>query len=113
MKVRKWFCGLMASFLLLAAAAMPAAAAVKLPVQTAANKSFVFAKHTCSHDFNCVRFGVRNCRRISLHVVFCRIYLDRNTQAQGNYTCQKLVRVVVDPITYRVVVTGDGPYHCA
>jgi hypothetical protein len=91
---------------------MPAVAAIKLPVKTAAAKSFIYAKHSCAHDFHCVRYGVRNCARQSLHVVLCRIYLDRSTPAQGNYTCQKLVRIAVDPITYRVLVTGNGPYDC-
>jgi hypothetical protein len=113
LRVKKWFCALVASCLLLGTAAMPAVAAVKLPVETAAAKSFIYAKHSCAHDFNCVRYGVRNCNRQSLHVVLCRIYLDRSTQVQGNYTCQKLVRIALDPITYRVLVTGNGPYHCA
>jgi hypothetical protein len=92
--------------------ALPAAAAVVLPVNTAAEKAFVFAKHTCSHDPNCVKYGVTNCRRISLHVVFCRIFDERETVAQGRYHCTKLVRVALDPVTYRVLVTGTGPYQC-
>lgn len=88
-------------------------AAIKLPVRTAANKSFLFAKNTGSHDSNCVRYGVENCRRISLHVVFCRIFDERDTAAQGKYTCDKLIRVAVDLSTYRVLVTGNGPYHCS
>jgi hypothetical protein len=113
LRVKKWFCALVASCMLLGTAAMPAVAAVKLPVQTAANKAFVFAKHTCSHDFHCVRYGIRNCNRQSLHVVLCRMYVDRKTNAQGNYTCQKLVRVAVDPFDYRVVVTGNGNWACS
>ena len=112
MRVKKWFCALVASCMLLGTAAMPAIAAVKLPVKTAAAKSFIYAKHSCSHDFHCVRYGVRNCNRQGLHVVLCRIYLDRSTPAQGDYECQKLVRIAVDPYTYRVLVTGNGPYHC-
>jgi len=92
--------------------ALPAIGAVKLPIQTAADKSFIFAKHTCSHDSNCVKYGVTNCRRISLHVVFCRIFDERSTEAQGRYDCQKLVRVALDPITYRVLVTGQGSWQC-
>jgi hypothetical protein len=63
-------------------------------------------------DSQCVKYGVTNCRRISLHVVFCRIYDERNTESQGRYDCQKLVRVALDPITYRVLVTGQGPWQC-
>jgi hypothetical protein len=92
--------------------ALPAMAAVKLPIKTAADKSFIFAKHTCAHDHNCVKYGVTNCRRISLHVVFCRIFDERSTPAQGRYPCQKLVRVALDPITYRVLVTGQGAWQC-
>jgi hypothetical protein len=92
--------------------AIPALAAVKLPVQTAADKAFVFAKHTCAHDQNCTRYGVTNCHRQSLHVVLCRIFDERSTEAQGNYHCTRLVRVALDPVTYRIVVTGQAPWQC-
>jgi hypothetical protein len=98
--------------LISAALAAPAVAAVKLPVNTAANKAFLFAKHTCRHDKNCVRYGVRNCNRQSLHVVLCRIFDERNTAVQGRYECSRLVRVVVDPYTYRIVVTGQSSWAC-
>lgn len=91
--------------------ASPAGAAVKLPVRVAAEKSFVFAKHTCAHDKNCVRYGVLNCRRQSLHVVLCRIFDERKTEAQGRYECNRLIRVALDP-SYRVVVTGLGNWEC-
>src|SRR6201996_5013098 len=99
--------------MLLGAVAMPVAAAVKLPVSTAANKAFVYAKHTCAHDVHCVKYGITNCRRISLHVVFCRMFNERSTAGQGRYACQKYVRVVLDPITYRSVVpaTAGGASH--
>lgn len=92
--------------------ALPAAAAVVLQVKTASDKSFIFAKNTCSHDPNCVKYGVTNCRRISLHVVFCRIFDERETAAQGRYSCTKLVRIALDPVTFRVLVTGNGAYNC-
>src|SRR5690348_5906754 len=76
--------------LISAVLAGPAVAAVKLPVQTAANKAFLFAKHTCRHDKSCVRYGVRNCNRQSLHVVLCRIFDERNTAVQGRYECSRL-----------------------
>ena len=94
------------------ALAIPAVAAVKLPVQTAANKSFIFAKHTCAHDSNCIRYGVTNCHRQSLHVVICRIFDERSTEAQGRYSCTRLIRVALDPVTYRIVVTGQGSWSC-
>lgn len=92
--------------------AIPALAAVKLPIQTAANKAFIFAKHTCAHDQNCVRYGVTNCNRQSLHVVLCRIFDERSTEAQGNYHCTRLVRIALDPVTYRIVVTGQADWQC-
>jgi hypothetical protein len=92
--------------------AVPAVAAVKLPVQTAADKAFTFAKHTCAHDSSCVRYGVTNCNRQSLHVVLCRIFDERSTEAQGKYHCTRLVRVALDPVTYRIVITGQGDWQC-
>ena len=112
MRVKRLFCALLASFVLLATVAMPAVAAVKLPVQLAGNKAFVFAKHTCAHDVHCVKYGITNCNRQSLHVVFCRMYVERSTPAQGRYACQKLVRVVLDPITYKILVTGTSNWDC-
>jgi hypothetical protein len=94
------------------AMAIPATAAVQLPVDTAADKAFTFAKRTCAHDRNCVRYGVTNCRRQSMHVVLCRIFDERSTEAQGKYHCTRLVRVALDPVTYRIVVTGQAPWQC-
>jgi len=92
--------------------AVPAVAAVKLPVQTAADKAFIFAKHTCAHDQDCVRYGVTNCNRQSLHVVLCRIFDERSTETQGKYHCTRLVRVALDPVSYRIVVTGQADWQC-
>jgi hypothetical protein len=111
-RVKRLFCALLASFVLLGTVAMPAVAAVKLPVSTAGNKAFVYAKHTCAHDVHCVKYGITNCRRISLHVVFCRMFNERSTAGQGRYACQKYVRVVLDPITYKILVTGTSGWAC-
>jgi hypothetical protein len=92
--------------------AAPALAAVKLPIDTAGEKAFVFAKHTCAHDRNCVRYGVANCRRQSPHVVICRIFDERRTSAQGRYGCERLVRVALDPETFRILVTGQSKWEC-
>lgn len=112
MKIKSLVSVILAVLALTWALAVPAMAAVKLPVQTAANKAFIFAKHTCAHDNNCVRYGVTNCNRQSLHVVLCRIYDERSTEAHGRYHCTKLVRVALDPVTYRIVITGQGDWQC-
>jgi hypothetical protein len=112
LRAKRLLCAFLASLLLLATAAMPAAAAVKLPVKLASDKAFVFAKHTCAHDIHCVKYGITNCNRQSLHVVLCRMYVERSTPAQGRYACQKLVRVILDPITYKIVVTGTSSWNC-
>lgn len=111
-RVKRLSCPLLASLVLLAMVAMPAVAAVKLPAQTAAAKAFIYAKHTCSHDVHCVKYGITNCNRQGLHVVLCRMYVERSTAAQGRYACQKLVRVALDPITYRILVTGNSAWSC-
>ena len=112
MRAKRLLCAFLASLLLLATAAMPAAAAVKLPVKLAGDKALVFAKHTCAHDIHCEKYGITNCARSSLHVVFCRMFVERDTAAQGRYACKKLVRVALDPITYRVLVTGNSNWSC-
>lgn len=112
MRVKRLIGAAIALCAVLAVLALPATAAVKLPVEVAAEKSFVFAKRTCAHDRNCVRYGVLNCRRQSLHVVFCRIFDERSTVAQGKYECSRLIRVALDPYTYRIQVTGLGSWHC-
>lgn len=112
MKIKSLVSVALAVLALTWALAIPAVAAVKLPVQTAANKAFIFAKHTCAHDQNCVRYGVTNCNRQSLHVVLCRIFDERSTEAQGRYHCTRLVRVALDPVTYRIVITGQGDWQC-
>jgi hypothetical protein len=112
MRIKRVSCVALALLVSLAVLALPAAAAVKLPVAVAADKSFVFAKHTCAHDRNCVRYGVLNCHRQSPHVVICRILDERSTEAQGKYQCSRLIRVALDPNTYRIQVTGLGRWEC-
>ncbi|HKB51493.1 MAG TPA: hypothetical protein VKC63_08690 [Solirubrobacterales bacterium] len=112
MRVKRLIGATFALCAIVAALALPASAAVKLPVELAAEKSFVFAKHTCAHDGNCIRYGVLNCNRQSLHVVLCRVFDERSTEAQGKYECNRLIRVALDPNTFRVQVTGLGPWHC-
>lgn len=112
MKTKSFISVIFAVLALTWSLAAPAVAAVQLPVGVAAEKAFIFAKHTCAHDQNCVRYGVTNCRRQSLHVVLCRIFDERSTEAQGRYHCTRLVRVALDPVTGRVVVTGQAPWQC-
>jgi hypothetical protein len=40
------------------------------------------------------------------------MYVERSTAAQGQYNCQKLVRVALDPITYKILVTGTSDWSC-
>ncbi len=112
MKIKSLVSVVLAALALTSVMAAPATAAVKLPIATAADKAFLFAKRTCAHDKNCVRYGVTNCRRQSLHVVLCRIFDERSTESQGKYDCSRLVRVVLDPVTYRIVITGRGDWQC-
>ena len=74
-----------------------------------ADLEFLRLQHLDAYD---VRYGVLNCNRQSLHVVFCRIFDERSTESQGKYECNRLIRVALDPNTFRVVVTGLGPWHC-
>jgi hypothetical protein len=97
---------------LLGGLVQPAAAAIKLSIRDAENKSLTFAKNTCARDKLCDDYGVLNCRRQSLHVVLCRIFDERHTEAQGRYRCDRLVRLAIDPDTHRIPVTGLGRWHC-
>jgi hypothetical protein len=96
----------------LATLTAPAAAVVKLQIPRAAEKSGVFAMHTCAHDESCVRHGVLNCHRKTLHIVLCRIFIRRHTVVQGRYECTRLIRLSIVPRTHRVPVTGLGRWHC-
>ena len=101
-----------AAVALLALLVPAAGAAVKLKIPDAREKSARFAESTCTRDQRCVSHGVLNCRRHSLHIAFCRIFLKRHTPAQGKYTCDRLVRLSIDPKTHRIPVTGLGRWHC-
>jgi hypothetical protein len=106
---------ILASLTLLAALALPAGSALaglKLPIGTAVERSADFAQRTCHQDRNCVRHGVRNCRRQSRRVVLCRIFDERKTPVQGRYECSRLIRLSLDPQTGRVPVTGLGRWQC-
>jgi hypothetical protein len=99
---------------LCALALLPAAASasLKLPIERAAERSARFAERTCSRDRHCVRHGVLNCRRQSRRVILCRIVDERETQEQGRYRCNRLIRVALDPASGRLPVTGLGRWHC-
>ncbi|MDX6603921.1 MAG: hypothetical protein QOF23_430 [Solirubrobacterales bacterium] len=101
-----------ASLAALSVLALPAVAADDLSISAAAGKSAVFAEHTCAHDKLCVDHGVSNCYRQDPRVVFCRIVIQRHTEAQGKYRCSRLIRLGFIPKTHRVPVTGLGRWHC-
>jgi hypothetical protein len=88
------------------------AAALKLSVDRAADRSRDFAERTCARDKHCVRSGVLNCKRHSPKVVLCRIFDERKTRVQGRYRCERLIRLSLDPRTRRLPVTGLGDWHC-
>jgi hypothetical protein len=95
----------------LAAIAGPAAA-LKLPLERAEQRSLDFAERTCARDKHCVRFGVLNCRRQGPKVILCRIFDERRTRVQGRYRCERLIRMSLEPRTRRLPVTGLGDWHC-
>lgn len=97
---------------LAALAALPAAAALRLSIPAAEERSLTFAKNTCERDKHCIRYGVMNCRRGGLRIVFCRIYDERHTKLQGRYRCHRLIRLGFDPRSRRKPVTGLGRWHC-
>lgn len=101
---------------LLVCAAMAAiagpAAALKLPVERAKQRSLDFAERTCARDKHCVSFGVLNCRRQRPQVVLCRIFDERRTRIQGRYRCERLIRMSLDPVSRRLPLTGLGDWHC-
>jgi hypothetical protein len=87
------------------------AAAAKLEVPLASERSNRFAKGTCDRDKHCIDYGVLNCRRQSRRTVLCRIFDERRTKVQGRYRCERLIRVALDP-PHRIPVTGLGRWHC-
>jgi hypothetical protein len=102
---------LAAACIVAAGGAEAASAKPRLSVPLAKDKSGDFAARTCSHDENCVRSGVLNCRRERRLVVFCRIFVRRDTAHQGRYACNRLIRVSL-PARQRPRVTGIGGWHC-
>jgi hypothetical protein len=113
MKVKRFLAATMAALIVAGVLALPAAGAVKLTVESGADRSLMYAEHTCDHDPHCVKYGITNCSRQALHVVLCRIFLERATADQGRYACTKLVRVALDPYDpIRAAVTGTGPFSC-
>jgi hypothetical protein len=85
---------------------------VKLTIPRATEKAGIFAESTCKRDGSCVRSGVLNCDRKGNLVVHCRIFDERHTDAQGNYRCNREIRMVMDPKTHRAPVNGLGRWHC-
>jgi hypothetical protein len=96
--------------LYLCAAAL--AGPVKLTISRATERAGVFAASTCKRDDSCVGSGVLNCNRKGNLVVHCRIFDERQTDAQGNYRCNREIRMVMDPKTRRAPVNGLGRWHC-
>lgn len=95
------------------AAALPAEAATKrLSIEAAKERAAKYARNTCERDSRCIGSGVRNCRRHRPRVVICRIFDRRETDAQGRYTCTRLVRLALDPRTRRIPVTGVSDWSC-
>jgi hypothetical protein len=96
----------------LALLACSAAVAGKLTISVAKERSVAFAKRTCAHDKSCVESGVLNCRRQSSHIVLCRIFDRRKTEAQGGFVCSRLIRLALNPRSHRVPVTGLSRWNC-
>jgi hypothetical protein len=96
----------------LALLAPTASADHRLTIAEARKKAAGFAGRTCKRDEACVGSGVLNCRREARRVVHCRIYDDRVTEAQGSYRCNREIRMVQNPVTHRIPVTGLGRWHC-
>ena len=108
MKVTATGAALAVAALVLAPSALTATS-LRIPV--AERKAVEFAKRTCHRDVNCVRSGVRNCRRDKPRVVFCRIFIRRDTAHQGRYECTRLIRLA--PASARTArVTGVGSWSC-
>jgi len=97
---------------LLCVAGYAAAGEIKLTIPRASERAAVFAESTCERDRSCVRSGVLNCNRKGMLVVHCRIFDERHTDAQGNYRCNREIRMVMDPKTRRAPVNGLGRWHC-
>jgi hypothetical protein len=89
-----------------------AAAADQLAISRAKERAAKFAESTCAHDKSCARAGVKSCRRQGPHIVLCRIFDHRKTEAQGRFVCTRLVRLALDTRTHHVPVTGVSNWDC-
>jgi hypothetical protein len=89
-----------------------AAGADELSVSRAKERAAKYAESTCAHDKSCARASVKSCRRQSRHVVLCRVFDHRKTEAQGRFVCTRLIRLSLDPRTHRVPVTGVSSWDC-
>ena len=103
---------LLASAALLLASAPPALAAEELAIPAARERAAAFADSTCKHDASCHKAGVRNCRRLADRVALCRVFDHRETDAQGNFLCTRLVRLALQPPEPGVKVTGVSDWTC-
>ncbi len=97
---------------LLLAIAAPASAGETLTIPAARERAAVFAESTCNHDSSCAKAGVQTCRRSTDHVVFCRIFDYRKTDAQGNFLCTRWVRLSLQLPSRKVPVTGVSEWDC-
>lgn len=97
---------------LVLAVAAPANAGEKLTIPTARERAAAFAESTCKHDASCAKSGVQTCRRSTAHVVFCRIFDHRKTDAQGNFLCTRWVRLSLQLPSRKVPVTGVSEWDC-
>jgi|GEM_PF-1130829 len=97
---------------LLVVAAPVDAAGPKLTIAAAKERAAKYARNTCKRDSRCIGSGVRGCQRHRRRVVVCRIFDRRRTDAQGRYTCTRLVRLALDPRTRRIPVTGVSDWSC-
>ena len=104
--------GLSLCGLLCAAAWAGSAGEVRLSIPRATERAGVFAESTCKRDQSCVGSGVLNCDRKGALVVHCRIFDERQTDAQGSYRCNREIRMVMDRKTRRAPVNGLGRWHC-
>jgi len=95
----------------LALTAGTAGSAPRLALPVAAEKARDFVKRTCSRDVHCVRSGVLNCHRQRPRVAFCRVYIRRDTRAQGGYRCSRLIRLAPSS-AHTARVTGLGGWSC-
>jgi hypothetical protein len=89
-----------------------AQAGEQLSIKVARDRAAAYAENACAHDKSCARSGVNNCRRLSDHVVLCRVFDHRKTEEQGNFLCSRFVRLALDPRTHRVPVTGVSDWKC-